>query len=90
MVVTLADLIDHREHIVRVLATQVSLDDHEEKVRVEIFEMLFVLPLRLLGVGEARCKDWRKAQRVHPFSRQEPRAYRKAPLRHGCCSSLRN
>lgn len=62
MVVILVDLIDHREHIVRVLATQVTLDDHEEKVRCKIFEMLFDFTFAsLLGLGEVRCEDWRKA-----------------------------
>jgi hypothetical protein len=30
-------LIDRREHTVRVLVTQVTLEDHEERVRGEIF-----------------------------------------------------
>ena len=58
----------------------------------EFFEMQIKISFfaSFLGSGEARCEDWRKAERVHAFSRKEPCAHGKAPVCDGCCASFRD
>jgi hypothetical protein len=78
-------LTGHSDKSVRILATQVALDENEEKVWLKSSLILghCSLLLSLPGAGKAGGQGRREARRMYSPGRQNPRSDRKAPLRHG-------